>query len=135
MTDLTNVTLDREPCGFSVPTREDLMPGMRPMRGMHVDTDSGEAVFIPMEHFMQQSPLWRLDVFGDIADDIERVRRHALVEYFNYLGGRVPGMSVEESLERFWKLCRSGGIELPRNAEAVLAIANALKSTTRLSPD
>jgi hypothetical protein len=97
------------------------------MHGMHVDTDSGEAVFIPTAQFMRQSALWRLDVLGDIAHDIERVRQHALVECFDDLDRRAPGVHSNNRQEAIRKVCHELGVEMPQHAEAVVAITVALR--------
>lgn len=59
--------------GIDVPTRTEILPGLRPMRGLYVHVDAGEAVFVPTDAFMRATPLWRLDVLGDIAESVERL--------------------------------------------------------------
>ena len=46
--------------GIDVPTRSEILPGLRPMRGLYVHLDAGEAVFVPTDEFMRATPLWRL---------------------------------------------------------------------------
>ena len=51
---------------------------------------TGEGVFVPTNEceFMRMTPLWRLDVLGDLAEAIERTQQHAAVEYFGGSIGR-----------------------------------------------
>jgi hypothetical protein len=35
--------------GIDVPTRSEILPGLRPMRGLYVHVDAGEAVFVPTD--------------------------------------------------------------------------------------
>ena len=62
------------------------------------------------------------DVLGDIADAIERTRRHALVDYFRHFDSRVPGVCMERRLEAFRGVCKLAGIDLPENIEAILVL-------------
>ena len=71
---------------------------------------------------MRQDALWRLDVLRDIADAIERTRRHALVDYFRSFDGRIPGVTMDRRLEAFSKVCELAGIDLPPNIEAILVL-------------
>ena len=95
---------------------------MRVMRGLHVAAESGEVAFIPTEEFMRKDALWRLDVLRDVADAIERTRRHALVDYFRSFDGRIPGVTMDRRLEAFRKVCELADIDLPPNIEAILVL-------------
>ena len=71
---------------------------------------------------MRQDALWRLDVLRDIADAIERTRRHALVDYFRSFDGRIPGATMGQRLEAFRKVYEFAGIDLPPNIKAILVL-------------
>lgn len=113
--------------GIDVPDHAEVLPGLRPMRGLYADFNHGEAAFVPTDEFMRMNPLWRLDVLGDIADSIERTRRHALVDYFRHFDSRVPGVSMERRLEVFRGACKLAGIDLPENIEAILVLDDHFK--------
>ena len=108
--------------GIDVPSRAELVPGMRVMRGLHVAAESAEAAFIPTDEFMRTDALWRLDVLRDVAEAIERTRRHALVDYFRSFDGRIPGVTIDRRLEAFSMVCELAGIDLPPNIEAILVL-------------
>jgi len=108
--------------GIDVPTRSEILPGLRPMRGLYVHVDAGEAVFVPTDEFMRMPPLWRLDVIGDIVEAIERTQQHAAVEYFRWLDVRRPGLTMEQRLDAFRRVCSKGGVVLPSNVEALLVL-------------
>ena len=47
-----------------------------------------------------------LDVLRDVADAIERTRRHALVDYYlRSFDGRIPGVTIDRRLDTFRKVC------------------------------
>ena len=57
--------------GIDVPTREEILPGMRNAKGLfHICDEHAEGAFVPTAAFMRNSPTWRLDVLGDILLDI-----------------------------------------------------------------
>ena len=108
--------------GIDVPTRSEILPGLRPMRGLYVHVDSGEAVFVPTDEFMRATPLWRLDVLGDIAQAIERTQQHAAVDYFRRLNQRRPDLTMDQRLATFRRVSNEGGVVLPPNVEALLIL-------------
>ena len=108
--------------GVDVPTRDELVPGSRTLRGFYAHVDSGEAQFVPSEDFMRESPLWRLDILGDIVAAVERVRVHALVEYFRECMALTPSTTLDEQLSAFRQLCAELCIEVPDDIEAILVL-------------
>ncbi len=108
--------------GIDVPTRSEILPGLRPMRGLYVHVDAGEAVFVPTDEFMRTTPLWRLDVLGDIAQAIERTQQHAAVDYVRRLKQRRPDLTMEQRLAAFRRVCDEGGAVLPPNVDALLIL-------------
>jgi hypothetical protein len=108
--------------GIDVPTRSEILPGLRPMRGLYVHVDAGEAVFVPTDEFMRAMPLWRLDVLGDIAEAVERTQQHAAVDYFRRLNQRRPDLTMDQRLVAFRRVCDVGGLVLPPSVEALLTL-------------
>ena len=108
--------------GIDVPTRDELMPYYRPLRGCHVDRFWGEAAFVPTEDFMRETPLWRIDVLDDIAEDIRRTRTHALVACFRECQARGHDVPIARQIEAFRKVCKMAGIALPDELEALLVL-------------
>ncbi len=110
--------------GIDVPTRSEILPGLRPMRGLYVHLDAGEAVFVPTDEFMRATPLWRLDVLGEIAQAIERTQRHAAVDYFRRINQRRPDLMMDQRLATFRRVCDEGGPDpesrTPRSAGSVV---------------
>lgn len=76
---------------------------------------------------MRMSPLWRLDVIGDIAEAVERIRQHAPVDCLRELDRRYPGRTLEHRLHAFRCMCTQGGVELPQNLEAPLVLDDQFK--------
>ena len=113
--------------GIDVPTRAEVMPGMRPARGLYICTHAAEAVFVPTDEFMRMSPLWRLDVLGDIADAVQRTQQHAVVDCLRELDRRYPGQTLAHRLHAFRSMCTQGGVDLPENVEALLVLDDQLK--------
>lgn len=113
--------------GIDVPTRAEVMPGMRQARGLYICTHAAEAVFVPTDAFMRMSPLWRLDVLGDIAEAVERTQQHAAVDCLRELDRRYPGRTMEHRLRAFRHMCTQGGVELPQNVEALLVLDDQFK--------
>jgi hypothetical protein len=72
--------------GIDVPTRSEILTGLRPMRGSYVHVDAGEALFVPTDEFMRTAPQWRVDALGGIAEAVERTQQHAAVDCFRRLG-------------------------------------------------
>jgi hypothetical protein len=108
--------------GVDVPTRDELLPSYERLRGFYADRDAGEAAFVPTADFMRECPLWRIDVLGDILQDVEQTRRHALVSLCRECQARVPGVPMERALYAFRSTCDFGGIELPDELEAMLVL-------------
>jgi hypothetical protein len=108
--------------GVDVPTRREILPGLRPMRGLYVHVDGGEAVFVPTDEFMGATPLWRLDVLGDIVQAVERTQQHAAVDYFRRFNQRWTDLTMDQRLAAFRRLCAEGGVVLPPNIEALLIL-------------
>lgn len=82
------------------------MPYYRPLRGFHVDRFWGEAAFVPTEDFMRESPLWRIDVLDDIAEDIRHTRTHALVACFRECQARGHDVPIARQIEAFREVCK-----------------------------
>jgi hypothetical protein len=80
------------------------------MRSLYVHVDAGEAVFVPTDDFMRATPLWRLDVLGDIAQAVERTQQHAAVDYVRRLNQRRPGLTMDQRLAAFRRVCDEGGV-------------------------
>ena len=108
--------------GIDVPTRDELMPSYRPLRGIDVDRFWGKAALVPTEDFMRESPLWRIDVLDDIAKDIRRTRTHALVAYFRDCQARGHDVPIARRIEAFREVCKMAGIALPDELEAFLVL-------------
>jgi len=117
--------------GIDVPTRSETLPGLRPMRGLYVHIDAGEAVFVPTDEFMRATPLWRLDVLGDIAQAIEQTLQHAAVDYFRRLTRRRPDLPMDQRLAAFRRVCDEGGVVLPPNVEALLTLDDQFSAPRR----
>lgn len=116
--------------GIDVPTRAEILPGLRPMRGLYVCFNAGEATFVPTDEFMRMMPLWRLDVLGDIAQAIERTQQHAAVEHFRGLDARLPGLTMDRRLDAYRKVCSEGGVVLPPNVEALLVLDDQFRGVS-----
>lgn len=108
--------------GIDVPTRSEILPGLRPMRGLYAHVDAGEAAFVPTDEFMRATPLCRLDVLGDIAESVERTQQHAAVDYFRRLNQRRPELPMNQRLAAFRRVCDEGGVVLPSNIEALVIL-------------
>ena len=106
--------------GIDVPTMADIWEGHRHFTGFFVDSDAGEADFVPTDEFMKEHPLWRLDVLQDIALDIAVVFKHAMVEYFRHLSVNWPGKPFTERFAIFEGLCAWIGLRIPAGFDAVL---------------
>jgi len=108
--------------GIDVPTQDELLPYYRPLRGFHVDRFWGEAAFVPTEDFMRETPLWRIDVLDDIAEDIRCTRTHALVACFRECQARGHDVPIARQIEAFREVCKMAGIALPDELEALLVL-------------
>ena len=109
--------------GIDVPTREEILPGMRSAKGLfHICDEHGEGAFVPTAAFMRHSPTWRLDVLGDILLDMQRAQAHAAVELFRELSQTNPQVGLERHLEAFRQACQSLGLVLPENVEALIVL-------------
>lgn len=109
--------------GIDVPTREEILPGMRSAKGLfHICDEHAEGAFVPTAAFMRNSPTWRLDVLGDILLDIQRVQQHAAVELFRELSRKNPEVGLERQLQGFRHACQQLGLMLPENVEALIAL-------------
>jgi hypothetical protein len=109
--------------GFDVPTREEILPGMRNAKGLfHIRDEHAEGAFVPTDAFMRNSPTWRLDVLGDILLDIQRARQHAAVELFRELARKNSEVGLERQLHGFPHACEVLGPVLPENVEALIVL-------------
>ncbi len=98
---VTDDTQERSPYwlspGIDVPTREEILPGMRSAKGLfHICDEHAEGAFVPTAAFMRNSPTWRLDVLGDILIDLQ--------------------------LQGFQRACKQLGLVLPENVEALIVL-------------
>jgi hypothetical protein len=124
---VTDETQERSPYwlgpGIDVPTREEILPGMRSAKGLfHICDDSAEAAFVPRAAFMRNSPTWRLDVLGDILLDIQRAQAHAAIELSRELSQKHPQVGLERHLEAFRRACQVLGLVMPENVEALIVL-------------
>jgi hypothetical protein len=89
--------------GIDIPFRhpDSVRPRKEARRLLFIDTDAGEGGFVPTDAFMKESALWRLDVLGDISNDIKLVQEHATVDLFRYVYRRKPGLPLVTYLECF----------------------------------
>jgi hypothetical protein len=111
--------------GIDVPFRhpESLCPTKEARRLLFIDTDSGEAGFVPTEAFMKESALWRLDVLGDISNDIKLVQEHATVELFRHVYRRNPGRALADYIAHFDRLFEGMlGVALAENWRDLLSL-------------
>jgi hypothetical protein len=109
--------------GIDVPTREEILPGMRSAKGLfHICDEHAEGAFVPTAAFMRNSPTWRLDVLGDILIDLQRAQQHAAVELFRELSRKNPEVGLERQLQGFRKACDRLGLVLPENANALIVL-------------
>ena len=106
--------------GIDVPTRAELGSSFRVLRGFYVEAWGAEALFVPNSDFMRQLPLWRLDVLDDLVESIAQTRQHALVDYARQCRARCPGVPMERHLQAFRQVCRTCGVAVPDDLEAVL---------------
>ena len=113
---------------LNLPTKDDVAPGSHRLDGCFVDVDTGEATFVPPRSFLNQTPLWRIDVLQDLMDDFELVRRHAIVEWAHSLSMTVPEVDESRRLEAFRSLCDQMGVQVPENLEALLVLSGRLKA-------
>lgn len=123
----TDDTQERSPYwlspGIDVPTRDEILPGMRSAKGLfHICDQYGEAAFVPTPAFMSNSPTWRLQVLGDILLDIQRAQQHAAVELSRDLRRQNPALGLDRHLEAFRSACEHAGLELPDNVEALITL-------------
>jgi len=93
-----------------LPTRKDVAPGSRRLKGCYVCDDEAEAIFVPSKSFLGQPPLWRIDVLQDLIHDFEQVRRHAIVEWAQSLA--LSNSQVDEA-DRLRRV--SGSMRAARN--------------------
>jgi len=124
---VTDETQERSPYwlspGIDVPTREEILPGMRSAKGLfHICDEYAEGAFVPTAAFMRNSPTWRLDVLGDILLDIQRAQQHAAVELFRELSQQNPQVGLDRQLAAFRQTCQELGLVLPENVEALIVL-------------
>ena len=124
---VTDETQERSPYwlspGIDVPTREEILPGMRSAKGLfHICDEHAEGAFVLTAAFMRNSPTWRLDVLGDILLDIQRAQQHAAVELFRELSRKNPEVGLERQLQGFRHACQQLGLVLPENVEALIVL-------------
>lgn len=109
--------------GIDVPTREEILPGMRSAKGLfHTCDEHAKGAFVPTAAFMRNSPTWRLDVLGDILLDIQRAQQHEAVELFRELSRKNPEVGLERQLHGFRHACEKLGLVLPENVEALIVL-------------
>jgi hypothetical protein len=111
-----------------LPTQDDVEPGSRRLNGCYVRDDSAEATFVPPQSFLEQDPLWRIDVLQDLMHDFELVRRHAIVERAHSLSMTAPEVDESKRLEAFRSMCDQMGVHVPENLEALLVLSERLKA-------
>jgi hypothetical protein len=111
-----------------LPTQDDVEPGSRRLNGCYVRDDSAEATFVPPQSFLEQDPLWRIDVLQDLMHDFELVRRHAIVEWAHSLSMTAPEVDESKRLEAFRSMCDQMGVHVPENLEALLVLSERLKA-------
>jgi hypothetical protein len=68
-------------------------------------------------------------VLGDIAEAFERVRAHALVEYFRECRELTPSTHLEDQLSAFRQLCAEFGITVPDDLEAIMVLDDQFKQS------
>ena len=123
----TDDTQERSPYwlspGIDVPTRDEILPGMRSAKGLfHISDQHGEGAFVPTPAFMGNSPTWRLQVLGDILLDIQRAQQHAAVELSRDLWRQNAALGLDGHLKAFRSACEHAGLELPDNVEALITL-------------
>ncbi|MBN8490773.1 MAG: hypothetical protein J0M00_05005 [Burkholderiales bacterium] len=89
--------------------------------------DEAEATFVPPKSFLNQPPLWRIDVLQDLIHDFELVRRHAIVEWAQSIVLSNPQVAEGDRLRVFRDACEQLGINIPENFEALLVLADRFK--------
>ncbi|MCW5610790.1 MAG: hypothetical protein KIS83_08950 [Rubrivivax sp.] len=109
--------------GIDLPTREEILPGMRSAKGLfHTCDKHAEGAFVPTDAFMRNSPTWRLDVLGNILIDLQRAQQHAAVELFRELSRKSPEVGLERQLRGVRHACEKLGLVLPENVEALMVL-------------
>ena len=113
---------------LNLPTKDAVAPGSHRLDGCYVEVESGEATFVPPTSFLNQSPLWRLDVLQDLVDECELVHRHAIVEWAHSLSMIAPETDGSRCLEAYRSMCDQMGVQAPENLEALLVLSERLKA-------
>ncbi len=113
---------------LKLPTKAEVEPGARQLGGCYVSEDTGEATFVPPRWFLQQPPLWRIDVLQDLMRDFELVRRHAMVEWAHSLSRTSPDADEATRLSAFRQACDQLGVHIPDNLEALLVLSDRFKA-------
>jgi hypothetical protein len=129
--------------GVDVPVLEDEAEDPRTYEtiyGFMVDVGAGEAVFSPQGEFkfMDQSPIWRMDVASDLLASIIQVYEHAAVEYLRELQSqkKADDASMDASVDRYKELLKEAGLPFSDSLERKIRsdqryIEDALKGALR----
>jgi hypothetical protein len=108
--------------GVDVPVLEDEAEDPRTYEtiyGFMVDVGAGEAVFSPQAEFMDQSPIWRMDVASDLLASIIQVYEHAAVEYLRELQSlkKADDASMDARVDRYKELLKEAGLPFSDSLE------------------
>lgn len=108
--------------GVDVPVLEDEAEDPRTYEtiyGFMVDVGAGEAVFSPQGEFMDQSPIWRMDVASDLLASIIQVYEHAAVEYLRELQSlkKADDASMDARVDRYKELLKEAGLPFSDSLE------------------
>ena len=108
---------------LKLPKKSDVGPGARKLSGCYTEEWSGSATFVPPDWFIKQEPLWKIDVIQDLVYDLERVRRHAFVEFARSLALKNPQVEMATGLYAFRCVCEQGGLQIPSDLDELYRVA------------
>ena len=108
---------------LKLPKKSEVGPGARKLSGCYTEEWCGGGNFVPPDWFMKQEPLWKIDVIQDLVYDLERVRRHALVEFATSLARSNPKVEMAAGLLAFRSVCEQGGLQIPSDLDELYKVA------------
>ena len=135
---VTDDTQERSPYwlspGIDVPTRDEILPGMRSAKGLfHICDEHAEGAFVPTDAFMRNRPRggWTCWATSDRPAAPSSTRRWSCSASCR---GRTRRWGSSGSSTGFRHACEQLGLVLPENVEALIVLDRQFTPGRRSEP-
>ena len=107
---------------------EDSGPLHLPLQGLYADLDMGRGSVRMTDEFTAIAPSLQAEVLQDWMQELEQLRRRALVQIYRDMSARCNDLPAAERVAAFRTSCEQAGLEVPPDLSVMLRLEQEARS-------